>query len=158
MTPNTIPRWPAVLGFAGLLPPVAAVLVAGFAGPRFHYTALAIGYAYAALIFSFLGGLWWGLAAAASARGDQVPSWLWFVSVIPSLVALICFMPWFHGDPWPGPSLFLLGAGIAASPLVDRQISRGPACLTPPWWMRLRWALSLGLGSATLALGIVAGG
>lgn len=156
MSPVSIPLWPRILGTAGLLPQVAAVLAAGFGGSQVHYSALAIGYVYAALIFSFLGGLWWGLAAAASLGGKPIPGWLWLASVTPSLIALLSFMPWVYGDPWPGPSLLLLGGCIMASPLVDRQISTLPSPLTPPWWMRLRWALSLGLGSATLALGLVA--
>jgi hypothetical protein len=154
---------PLILGAAGLLPQGAAVLAAAFGGPKLYYTALAIGYAYAVLIFSFLGGLWWGLAAGGAARvgigatrGEKVPGWLWVAAVCPSLIALLSFMPWVYGHPWPGPSLILIGLCIAASPLIDGKIVAHPAIPTPPWWMRLRWALSLGLGSATLALGLIA--
>jgi hypothetical protein len=152
---------PLILGGAGLLPQGAAVLAAMFGGPQYHYSALAIGYAYAALIFSFLGGLWWGLAAAASARaeagsGETVPSWLWVAAVAPSLIALLTYMPWIYGDPWPGPSLIVLGIAIAASPLIDRRIAALGPQWCPRWWMRLRWTLSLGLGKATLLLGVIA--
>ena len=51
---TAIPLWPRILGAAGLLPQVAAVLAAAFGGPQLYYTALAIGYAYAVLIFSFV--------------------------------------------------------------------------------------------------------
>lgn len=143
----TLPR---LLGFAGLLPQLTCVLAAWFGGSEWHYSALAIGWAYAALIFSFLGGLWWGLAAGANARGEAVPKWLWVASVIPSLIALITIIPWLIGEPWPGPSLMLLGISIAVSPLlVDRHLSN----LTPSWWMGLRWPLSLGLGGLSILLG-----
>lgn len=143
----TLPR---LLGFAGLLPQLLCVLAAWFGGLEYYYSALAIGWAYAALIFSFLGGLWWGLAAGAAARGEAVPKWLWVASVMPSLIALITIIPWLVGEPWPGPSLMLLGIAIAVSPLlVDRHLSD----LTPGWWMGLRWPLSIGLGALSILLG-----
>lgn len=141
---------PRVLGFAGLLPQLACLLAAWFGGPEWRYSALAIGWAYAALIFSFLGGMWWGLAAGAQARGAAVPHWLWIAAVVPSLLALATIIPWLIGQPWPGPSLMLLGIGIAVSPLlVDRHLS----ALTPEWWMGLRWILSIGLGTLSFFLG-----
>ena len=142
---------PRLLGFAGLLPQFAFVVAAWLGGPEWHYSALALGWAYAALIFSFLGGLWWGLAAGASARGETVPNWLWIAAVIPSLLALATLVPWLIAQPWPGPSLLLLGVAITLSPfLVDRHVSE----ITPQWWMSLRLPLSLGLGALTLALGL----
>lgn len=62
------------LGFAGLLPQVAAVAAlsaavlqpsasAGFAGP-----GAAVALIYPLVIFSFLGGMWWGLGMRAEAR------------------------------------------------------------------------------------------
>ena len=152
------PAGPLWLGGAGLLPQGAALLAALWGGPEWHYAALAIGYGYAALIFSFLGGLWWGIAAAASARGETAPGWLWVAAVSPSLIALLTYMPWVFGDPWPGPSLILLGIAIMVSPLIDRSIAGKYPGWTPPWWMPLRFTLSLGLGAATLLLGIVAHG
>ena len=139
------------LGFAGLLPQLAFLLTATFAGPQYHFAALALGYAYAALVFSFIGGMWWGVAAAT----PTAPRWLWLAAIAPSLIALISFVPWTIGEKWPGPSLILLTMGIAGSLLVDRRAMQ--AELAPPWWMTLRWPLSGGLGLLTLALAIVAG-
>lgn len=52
---DTLPRAALRFGFAGLLPQVIALfLVATDAEQR--WSALAVGYAHAALIFSFLGG------------------------------------------------------------------------------------------------------
>ncbi|MEZ5744017.1 MAG: DUF3429 domain-containing protein [Sphingomonadaceae bacterium] len=147
---TTIPFWPRWLGLAGLLPQTACLLAAWLGDPQWHYAALAIGFGYAALIFSFLGGLWWGIAASRMREGERVPGWLWIASVLPSLIALAAFVPWVFGAEWPGPSLIVLGAGIIASLWVDRRIA--PSC--PDWWMRLRVPLSLGLGTLTVLLGL----
>ena len=80
-----------LLGFAGLLPQLACALAKWFGSEEWRWTALAMGWAYAALIFSFLGGLWWGLATAALARGAQVPHWLWLAAIAPSLLALLTY-------------------------------------------------------------------
>lgn len=144
-TRPALPRLAYWLGLSGLLPQVAvvAVLLSGDEAGRF--TVLALGYAYAALILSFLGGLWWGLAAAASTRA---PPWLWIASVVPSLVALATAWPWTVGLRWPGPSLVVLGVALIAALGVDAALVR--MGLAPPGWMRLRVPLSLGLGGLTL--------
>lgn len=138
-----------LLGLAGLLPQLAA-LGAVLVGPEaWFFPALASGYLYAVLIFSFLGGSWWGLAA----RTAQPPVWCYVLAVLPSLIALASAVPWMTGDPWPQPSLMLIGTLILLSPLVDRALTR--AGMAPPWWLGLRVQLSLGLGLTTLALGMI---
>lgn len=57
MTP-ALPRAAWALGLAGLIPQAVALLATFSEGDR--YIGLAAGYFYAALIFSFLGGLWCG--------------------------------------------------------------------------------------------------
>lgn len=140
-----LPLW---LGYAGLLPQFAcfgAVLMGGSA----EWTAQAVAFAYGALIFSFLGGVWWGLALASA----QAPKWIFAAAVLPSLIALLLWLPWVYGQDWPGPSMLILGGLLVASPLVDRGI--GEAMHLPAGWMRLRWHLSLGLGLATFVIGIL---
>lgn len=138
------------LGYAGLLPQVlvVATLLAGGSDTRFM--ALSLGYAYAAIIFSFLGGLWWGLASAAR---RPCPRWVWGVAVTPSLLSLLSAWPWATGMPWPGPSLVMLGIALAASLLVDLKLKR--AGLTPQGWLALRAPLSIGLGVLTLMAGLI---
>lgn len=133
-----------LLGYAGLLPQAVALALV-LSGGEWSWIALASSFAYAALIFSFLGGVWWGQALTAT----NPPVWSFAVAVLPSLIGLALFLPWTLGWPWPGPSLFWLGLLICASPLVDRSLALGDAL-----WMRLRWHLSLGLGSLTLAIAL----
>ena len=140
-----LPRW---LGLAGLLPQFTCVAVL-YAGPaEWREAALAIAFAYAALILSFLGGMWWGIAAAApAAQRRKALGWLWIAAVLPSLVALACFLPWALGWAWPEPSLVMLGGALLVSLGVDAKLG----ARAPRWWMELRVPLSTGLGLATLA-------
>lgn len=140
-----LPRW---LGLAGLLPQFTCVAVL-YAGPaEWREAALAIAFAYAALILSFLGGMWWGIAAAApAAQRRKALGWLWIAAVLPSLVALACFLPWALDWAWPEPSLVMLGGALLVSLGVDAKLG----ALAPRWWLALRVPLSTGLGLATIA-------
>ena len=139
-----IPPLARLLGLSGLLPQLGAVALLLSGDPQSRFSALAIAYAYAAIILSFLGGLWWGLAA----RAESPPRWLWFASVAPSLIALGTAWPWMVGLRWPGPSLVVLGFSLIAALLVDRALVR--AGIAPHGWMTLRVPLSLGLGVLTI--------
>lgn len=132
-------------------PPPAALAAVLNPSSEWCFTGLAMGYAYAALILSFLGGMWWGLVAQARIR---VPTWVWIAAISPSLSSLFSAVPWAIGDAWPGPSLALLGLAMFASLMVDLKSRAEGHC--PPWWLRLRVPLSVGLGMMTLALGYLA--
>jgi len=147
-TSHTIPTWPRALGFAGLLPQLACLAALWFGPDSWRFAALAIAWGYGALILSFLGGLWWGIAASRIREGQRVPAWLWIAAVLPSLVALLTYLPWVFGQEWPGPSLVILGSALIASLWVDRRIAPS----APAWWMRLRVPLSLGLGIASILI------
>ena len=147
---GTAPSLPAAakwLGYAGLLPQILAVAMILY-DPTLEWIALAGGYGYAAFIFSFLGGVWWGLALNAA----NPPSWLYPVAVAPSLIALASYLPWIWGLEWPEPSLWILAIGLLLSPLVDRALARHFPL--PDGWLRLRIHLSVGLGVLTLVLAI----
>lgn len=143
---TTVSAGARVLGYAGLVPQIICVVLAAIEH-EYAYTALAGGFGYAAAIFSFLGGVWWGQAIQSGKGG--VGSYL--VAVMPSLLAVALFLPWSLGWDWPGPALMYLGALIALSPLVDRALG-----FAAPDFMRLRVQLSLGLGALTIALGFLA--
>jgi hypothetical protein len=135
-----------ILGLSGLIPPAWATLTV-FANAELRWGAMAIAYAYATIIFSFLGGVWWGLALKA----ERPMPWIYGIAVLPSLIGVATFLPWIWGYVWPAPSMVLLGLCIMASPLVDHLIGR--MTNLPIGWLKLRWILSLGLGGMTLLLG-----
>ena len=139
------------LGYAGLLPQVAAVasIAAG------EQDAFVIAATYPLLIFSFLGGIWWGFAM----RRTNEQAGLAALSVLPSLVSLLLafgFIAVAIGDPANLPWWFVMtGSIIVASLLVDRYLVRtGEA---PDGWMALRIPLSVGLGGLTIAAGVLTG-
>lgn len=134
------------LGYAGLLPQIICIALI-LTGHEWRYSALAGGFAYAAAIFSFLGGVWWGQAVASG----RATTGAYLLAVMPSLLAVALFLPWTFGWEWPGPALLYLGALIIGSPLIDRALG-----FAAPDFLRLRWHLSIGLGSLTIALGLLA--
>lgn len=136
------------LGYAGLLPQIICLGLT-LTGHEYAYTALSGGFAYAAAIFSFLGGVWWGQSIQNGAiQSERAGAGAYLIAVMPSLIAVALFLPWSFGWEWPGPALLYLGAFILLSPFVDRGLG-----FAAPDFMRLRWHLSLGLGALTIALG-----
>lgn len=135
-----------MLGYAGLLPQVLCIGLI-LIGHEWRYAALAGGFAYAAAIFSFLGGVWWGQAV----QSGRATTGAYVLAVLPSLIAVALFLPWSFGWEWPGPALLYLGALVMGSPLVDRALGFADAA-----FLRLRWHLSLGLGSLSIGLGLLA--
>lgn len=136
-----------LLGYAGLLPQIICLAMVA-TGHEWRYSALAGGFAYAAAIFSFLGGVWWGQAV----QSGRSSAGIYLVAVMPSLLSVALFLPWTFGWEWPGPALLYLGALILLSPLIDRALGYASRD-----FLRLRMHLSVGLGSLTIALGLFAG-
>ncbi|MBL0923276.1 MAG: DUF3429 domain-containing protein [Sphingomonadaceae bacterium] len=149
---SRLPEAALLAGYAGLLPQlVAAALV--FSGSEYRWTGLAAAYGYAAFIFSFLGGIWWGFGVTARKEGVEAGP-IFAVAVAPSLIAFASYLPWIWGWGWPGPSLAWIGFFLMLSPLADRWLLQ--KCSLPDGWMKLRWHLSLGLGGLTFSLAAVA--
>lgn len=147
-TVRPIPKAAFIAGYAGLLPQaIAAAMV--LSGSEYQWTGLALAYGYAAFIFSFLGGMWWGLGASTR-NNDASANGIFALAVAPSLLSFATYLPWIWGLTWPGPSLAWLGIFLMLSPLADRWLSS--RCALPPGWMKLRWHLSIGLGGITLFL------
>jgi hypothetical protein len=145
------PPMPAiVLGAAGLLPMVIALFVRLAAGsdPDTPLPGMlgGLALAYAAMILSFLGGAWWGVASARATAADQPR--LLAIAVVPSILAALLFG---LSADMPVLCSTLLGLVIALTPLVDRMLDRKR--LVPAWWMNLRLPLSLALGALTIGLG-----
>ncbi len=144
MTP---PRPPLILGPAGLLPQIVALAVALWAPVEWRFAGVTAAQFYAAAILSFLGGVWWGLAA----RAHDPPRWTWIASVLPSLWAAAALFALQWG--WNDAVLLALAAGLLAALIGDRALRREG--LMPEWLWRLRVRLSVGLGVATVAVAAV---
>ena len=146
-----IPNWPKWLGFAGLLPQMALVVVAYWGPADWHEAARSIGAIYAGLILTFLGGTWWGIAAGAPAAERRSGlAWVWIAAVLPSLIVFALLIAWTLGLLPLEPMMVMLGSALLVALGVDARL----ASLSPRWWLRLRVPLSIGLGSATLALAL----
>jgi hypothetical protein len=139
-------RW---LGLAGIAPQALAML-AVLSGDESRWVALAAAYGYAAFIFSFLGGLWWGIGISQA----KPPPWIFGVAVAPSLIAFATYLPWIWGLDWPQPALMVLGLCLVTSPLVDHALIKA-GMRFPSGWMAQRWVMSLGLGGLTGVMGLL---
>ena len=131
-------RW---LGLAGITPQLACLVLA-LTGHEPE--AAQLGLTYAAVILSFLGGLWWMAALQAGLR-DATP---YVLAVLPSLIA-------WGALQLPSGGVVVVSLCLLASPLVDRYLA-GRVAL-PSGWIALRWQMASGLGLSTLALAFVAG-
>lgn len=137
-----------ILGFAGLLPQVAAVASLALGVDRNLGHGFA--FAYAGLVFSFIGGAWWGLAV----RRPSGQGALLMVAVVPSLIVSALMLALVSGVLPLRLALVVLGAALMLMLPVDRHlVEAGDA---PAGWMALRKPLSLGLGTLTLIAGAIA--
>lgn len=142
---HSLPRPLVRFGLAGLLPQLICLALVLQDGPE-RWIALAAACFYAALILSFLGGLWW----MAALLGGLLSGWYYAVAALPSLFGLAALLPWCLGWSWPGPSLIALGLALLFSPLVDRSLAR--RMQLPRGWLQLRAIMAGGLGLITLAI------
>jgi hypothetical protein len=133
-----------MLGFAGLLPQLLALLLTATRIDPALGAMVALGYAM--LIVSFLGGIWWGFAMA------RQPA-MAVLAVIPTLAAfalVVARMAGFRAD-W---ALVAIAVVLMLTLVVDRMfLEEGVA---PPGWMGLRVPLTVGLAVLTIATGVAA--
>ncbi|WP_374535772.1 DUF3429 domain-containing protein [Chitinimonas taiwanensis] len=124
-------------GAAGLIPFYACLLVAALDlthHPLIALNALSI---YAALILTFTGAIWWGLAVLAPA-GKPVGR-LYGLSTVAALLAWVALLlPTSKG-------LALLMAGFMAQSLADYGLSFRHPDVFPHWLLRLRRGLTIGV-------------
>lgn len=124
-----IPAAAAWLGGAGVLPFVAAALLAMIAEDAdVRQLALRAFVAYSAVIMAFLGGVRWG--AALGEAGWRALA----LSVMPGLVAFGCLLVDLED------AIKVLGLLYAVVGLFD--VMRRPAPEWPAWFMKLRARLS----------------
>lgn len=136
-----------MLGFAGLLPQLLALLVTA-TGVDPAMGAM-IAFAYAVLIVSFLGGIWWGFAMRSGRRQPQLA----LLAVAPTLTAfalVVARMIGLRAD-W---ALAAIAAVLMLTLMVDRLFVDDS--VAPPGWMGLRTPLTAGLAGLTLLTALVA--
>ncbi|MCS6876966.1 MAG: DUF3429 domain-containing protein [Geminicoccaceae bacterium] len=125
-----VPEPAALLGAAGLLPFLAGVL-GSFHPDEVGAWARSALLSYGAVILSFLGGVHWGLAMAASR-----PSFLRYgASTVPALLAWLALL--LGGRP----GFVVLAASFASLLAFDIAAARNGE--TPAWYPALRWPLTV---------------
>lgn len=128
---STMPMAARVLGYAGVLPFLAPIVVVGLAGADLEAQAVRAFVSYGAVILSFLGGIRWGLVS----RLQPVPAMSLVLAVLPSLWAF-GLLAGFEGRA----ACWGLLAGFLAMGVADwRQPAQGSA----KWMMSLRAQLTL---------------
>ena len=145
MSIASLPRPLVAFGLGGLLPQAICLALVVQGGPE-RWIALAAACFYAAIILSFLGGMWWMAGLLSGLRAG----WVYGLAIVPSLIGWAALLPWSAGWNWPGPSLVVLALALLASPLVDRTLARHGAF--PAGWLRLRVIMTGGLGFLTLLI------
>ena len=97
---------------------------------------------YGAVILSFVGAIWWGLAAGTDQPAPKALMFSW--SVIPALIG------WFATLVAPDVGVLMLAAGFVLQWLGDAWLVRGYPRIAPRWLFALRTLLTAGV-LATLA-------
>lgn len=137
-----IPAAALIPGLLGLLPfwglALSTLLSSGL-DPLLALMALIM---YGAIILSFVGALWWGLAVHAVPPAPRAAMFVW--SVVPALIGWASIMT------EPALGLKMLIAGLVLQWILDGLLMRKVPSVIPPWVFRLRTILTLG---ATSALG-----
>lgn len=144
MSEPTIPRPALWLGLAGLLPSITALVVM-LALPGMRELAASAGLGYGAVIASFVGGSWWGLAAGR-ASPEAMPCYLG-LAVMPGLLAWLAVLV----PPMTG--FGVLALLFAVLPPTDRRLLHEG--VSPLWWLALRWPLSLAMAALQAAMALV---
>ena len=144
VNPGQTNRLALLLGYSGLLP-MAGILISQWLWPAFARELLQLSMLYVGAIFSFLGGIQWGLILHNHADNNNPTSALTtrlIVSVLPALLTVVALIiPAALGCLALGAGLWLL---MAFEWLKRTQVPH------PTWYLPLRLNLTT-LLSGTLA-------
>lgn len=137
LSASKIPLSVLLPGLAGLIPFVVLSLSEVLALGLPPIISLMAFNTYGAVILSFVGAIWWGLAAAA---GTSAPKGLMFGwSVVPALIG------WFATLVAPDLGVLLLSMGFALQWLGDAWLVRRYPGVAPIWLFPLRTILTAGV-------------
>jgi Protein of unknown function (DUF3429) len=140
--PEPFPRAAAILGYCGLVPFAGLAAAVVVAPDPMDAQAASVLLAYAATILSFLGGVHWGLAIAASTLTPSQRTFHLGLSVVPQLLgwsALLALFPY---------GFALTAMGLLSVLVIDAKAVR--AKFSPRWFMALRWPLSCAAATALI--------
>jgi len=128
---QSVPRLPAMLGYAGLVPFVVLSTAIWLVPPDYHALINQALLLYASLILAFMGAVHWGLAMLQTGA-DYQPQLIF--SVIPALVAWVAlFLP-------ENLSYSVLIIAFALLCMFDARMSKTGRA--PRWYPRLRSPLT----------------
>jgi hypothetical protein len=134
---SRIPLSVLLPGLAGLIPFVLLSLSEVLALNVPPVIALLGFNTYGAVILSFVGAIWWGLAAGTKQAAPRAIMFYW--SVVPALIG------WFATLVAPDLGVLLLTAGFALQWLGDAWLVRAYPGVAPLWLFPLRTLLTSGV-------------
>lgn len=140
--PARIPAAALIPGLLGVLPFWGLALSTQLSSGIDPLLALMALIMYGAVILSFVGALWWGMAVHAGPTAPRATMFIW--SVVPALIGWTSIMT------EPAIGLRMLMAGLVLQWVLDGLLMHYVPNLIPRWVFRLRTMLTLG---ATSALG-----
>lgn len=132
-----IPMSVLLPGLAGLIPFVLLSLSVVLSLPLPPVVALMAFITYGAVILSFVGAIWWGLAAGSRGRAPRPLMFFW--SVVPALIG------WFATLVAPDISVLMLGCGFLLQWFGDAWLVRAYPNVAPAWLFSLRTILTAGV-------------
>ena len=97
---------------------------------------------YGSVILSFVGAIWWGIAAHTEAGIRRNAMFLW--SVFPALIG------WFAMVVTPDVGLIMLMSGLCLQWLLDSILHRRLPLLITMWMLQLRTLLTIGACTALI--------
>lgn len=127
-------RMPRLLGYCGLLPFIIPTIFLFYDHHHFMvWRNLLV--SYAAVILSFLGAVYWGVAMIVKEMAIKKRNVMLVWSVIPSVVAWVALLiPQVYG-------LILLSIFFVISFFMDMQLTKSEA--KPSWYIPLRFQLTV---------------
>jgi len=138
--PVRIPPAALIPGLLGLLPFWGLALATHLSTGLDPLLALMALIMYGAIILSFVGALWWGIAIHATPTAPRNVMFAW--SVVPALIGWVAIMT------TPQIGVRMLMAGLALQWVLDGLLMRHVPNLIPAWVFRLRTMLTFGAVSA----------
>ena len=140
-------RLPRILGYLGLLPFIIPTFFL-FSDPHHFMTWRSLLVSYAAIILSFLGGLYWAFAMVIKDVTIKKRNAMLVWSVIPSLLAWVALL---LSQQY---AFIALATFFVTAFFVDNQFSR--VTNLPAWYMPLRMKLTLVVTSCLMAAAFLA--